>query len=354
MPLPRLRVLASALAVRAFACLIPGLLALPPAHADAAPRADCPPAAQPLTPQQIESGIRQARDRGVLWKLERDGRTSWLFGTLHVGRVEWVFPGPALKAALLSSRRVALELDISDPQVIQRLGRLPAGVRMPAVPPALRKRLDAQAAAACVDPALLARQHPVLEATNYTLLAARRQNLDPVWGQEWMLAGFAHHAQLPIVSLEKPDAQLRAMLPRSRQAALAMTDSILEQLETGLAASLMARLADAWERGDLDELSRYEQWCACADSPAERAAMRALLDERNPALADGIATWHGRGELFAAVGALHMVGARGLPLLLQARGFTVERIHLDAPPAVASAAAAPTAAASTAAAASAP
>lgn len=322
------------LAAALFTCL----LALPCVRAQTLPQADCPPAAQPPTPQQVEAGIRQARDRGMLWKLERDGRTSWLFGTLHVGRMEWVFPGPALRSALLSSRRLALELDISDPGIIRRLGRLPADVPMPQVPVALRRRLDAQAEAACVDPAALARMHPVLEATNYTLLAARRQNLDPVWGQEWMLAGFAHRAQLPIVSLERPDAQLRAMLPRSRRAALAMTGSILDQLESGQASSLMARLADAWERGDLAELASYEQWCACADTEAERAAMRALLDDRNPPLADAIAAWHGHGELFAAVGALHMVGARGLPLLLQARGFTVERVHLDAVPEAAPAA----------------
>lgn len=337
MPLPLPRALTAALITSVIACL----LALPCAHADTPPRADCPPVARPLTPQQAEAGIRQARDRGVLWKLERDGRTSWLFGTLHIGRMEWVFPGPALKAALLSSQRMALELDVSDPEVIRRLGSLPAGVPMPAVPAALRKRLDVQAAAACVDPAALARLHPVLEATNYTLLAARRQELDPVWGQEWMLADFARRTRLPIVSLERPEAQLRAMLPRSRRAALAMTGSILEQLESGLASSLMGRLADAWERGDLAELASYEQWCECADTEAERAAMRALLDERNPALADGIAALHARGPVFAAVGALHMVGPQGLPQLLQARGFTLERVEFarEAAPATAAASA---------------
>ncbi|TAL17964.1 MAG: TraB/GumN family protein [Aquabacterium sp.] len=290
-------------------------------------RAACPAPAQPPTQQQLEAGMRHARDHGLLWKLQRDGRTSWLYGTLHVGRMEWVFPGPALRTALRGSRRMALELDISDPKLVQQLSLLPAGIPMPAVPAPLRRRMDAQATAACVDPAALARLHPVLEATAYTLFAARRENLDPAWGLEAMLAGYARGSKLPIVSLETPDSQLRALLPTNPEEALDMVDNILGQLETGRASVLMARLASAWERGDLAELSSYEDWCECTRTDTERASMRALLDERNPALAEGIATLHAREPVFAAVGALHMVGPQGLPQLLQARGFTVERVE---------------------------
>jgi uncharacterized protein YbaP (TraB family) len=86
-------------------------------------------------------------------------------------------------------------------------------------------------------------------------------------------------------------------------------------------------MASAWERGDLHTLSTYETWCACATGDEERAAMRRLNDERNPALADGIEAQHRAGlRVFAAVGALHMTGSAGLPLLLARRGFRVERI----------------------------
>ena len=52
-----------------------------------------------------------------------------------------------------------------------------------------------------------------------------------------------------------------------------------------------------------------------------------LNDARNPAMAERIAALHGEGRrVFAAVGALHMTGAQGLPRLLRERGFTVERV----------------------------
>ena len=89
----------------------------------------------------------------------------------------------------------------------------------------------------------------------------------------------------------------------------------------------MARLAQAWESGDLQALEDYERWCECAATDAERAFMRKLNDERNTPLAAGIEAQHQAGRrVFAAVGALHMTGPQSLPRLLQQRGFKVERI----------------------------
>ena len=92
----------------------------------------------------------------------------------------------------------------------------------------------------------------------------------------------------------------------------------------------VGRLAAAWERGDLAELGDYERWCDCIADEDDRAQMRRLNDDRNPALADGIETLHREGgRVFAAVGALHMTGAKALPLLMQQRGFTVQRVALQ-------------------------
>jgi hypothetical protein len=64
--------------------------------------------------------------------------------------------------------------------------------------------------------------------------------------------------------------------------------------------------------------------------------MKRLLDDRNSGLADGIERMHASGQrVFAAVGALHMVGPQGLPALLAARGFQVVAVPLVAQPPVA-------------------
>src|SRR5207248_10149019 len=101
--------------------LAPLLLALAPlASAQPAPAA-CPPAAQPPTAEQAQAGLQNARDRGFLWRLRKDGHVSYLYGTVHVARQDWMVPGPTVMAALRASDTLALELDMLDPDIQERL-----------------------------------------------------------------------------------------------------------------------------------------------------------------------------------------------------------------------------------------
>jgi hypothetical protein len=163
-----------------------------------------------------------------------------------------------------------------------------------------------------------------------SVLAGRRDGLDPAYAQELALGMLARGLQRPVVSLETVQSQLAALLPAGGAGSAALVERTLEQLERGRVRPALARLAAAWERGDLAELERYESWCECADSTEERALLERLNDGRNPALAQRIDALHEGGKrVFAAVGALHMTGPKGLPRLLAARGYTVERVTFE-------------------------
>lgn len=287
--------------------------------------ASCPPAQAP-SPQQLQAALLGARDRGLLWRITRDGRTSYLYGSIHVGKLDWAFPGPQLTAALMAVDTLALEVDIGDPQMAARM-KVPADVATPTLAPALRDRLARQADAACVPKELLGAMHPVMQAVTLTVLAARWQGLDPSYAQEFVLSGFARAAQRRVVSLESPESQMAALIPREAADAERLVAQMLEQLEQGSVQRVIARLAAAWERGDQAEIADYERWCDCVASNADRLQMQRLNDDRNPALADAIEALHrDRRSVFAAVGSLHMTGAKALPMLMQQRGFTVARV----------------------------
>ncbi|MGN6829604.1 TraB/GumN family protein [Paucibacter sp. M5-1] len=293
--------------------LVPALAAL----ADPA----CPP------PPVAQTQPSPERDRGLLWRISKDGRSAWLFGSIHLGRPDWARPGPQLRAALQDSDTLALELDPADP-AIQR--QLAAGLSRPlSLDAALRQRLAGRVAAACLPEGALAALHPLMQAVTLTMLEARWEGLEAGYGQEMVLSGEARSRGLAIVSLETVRQQLDALLPADAREARRLTADTLEQLEQGKVRPMLRRLVQAWEQGDLQTLADYERWCDCADTPADRAFLRRLIEGRNPALAARIAALHAEGrQVLAAVGALHMAGPRGLPALLAQRGYRVERVEL--------------------------
>ncbi|MBL8308723.1 MAG: TraB/GumN family protein [Rubrivivax sp.] len=296
-----------------------GLLLALVLHGMALAAPACPP------PVQVAVGPAAAeRDRGLLWRISRDGRTSYLYGTLHVGKPAWRRFGPQISAALKASDVLALEIDPADPALLEAL----SDIRSPeALPEPVRTRLLKAYERACLATEAMAALHPLLQASTLTVLEARWLGMDPAYASEALLSAQVRANGRKVVSLETVAQQKAALVPESSEEALALLEQTLAQLEDLSGRRVLERLARAWERGDLPALEDYDTWCQCVSTEAERAFMRKLNDERNPALADGIEAQHRAGKrVFAAVGALHMTGAAALPKLLAQRGFKVERI----------------------------
>lgn len=283
-----------------------------------APVASCPP------PLPAANTAAPAKDRGYLWRVTRDGRISWLFGTLHVGKPNWKRFGPQLTAALRNADVLAVEIDPSDPALLAAL----AEIRVPdSLPEPVQQRLTKAFERACVAAESLATLHPVLQATTLMVLEARWIGMDPSFAMEQMLVAQSRSDKRRIVSLETAQQQRAALVPDDAAEALSLLEQSLAQLEDTSGRRVLARMAQAWESGDLATLENYEAWCECASSDADRAFMRKLNDDRNTPLAEGIEAQHKAGKrVFAAVGALHMTGPQSLPRLMEQRGFKVERI----------------------------
>jgi len=293
----------------------------------------CPPPAVRPTPDALRVMAAQARDRGFLWRIRRDGHDSWLYGTLHVAQSEWLMPGPRVQRAMQRSDTLALELNLLDPQVMQVLARPASPARVNAVmTPQRREALAAQADKACIDARLLAPLRPGMQAMTLLTLAGREDGFYADYAIDFVLAGMAQAQGKPVIGLEKPEDQLALLTGGSSQAEGEMVDKALEELASGRARTDIQALTQVWARGDLATLDRYPEWCRCMDTPADRAQMGRVLDQRNVALARGIEKLHAEGRrVMAGIGALHMIGDQGLPALLQARGFEVLRVDFDRP-----------------------
>ncbi|MBQ0929252.1 TraB/GumN family protein [Ideonella alba] len=311
----------SALLCSALVGLAPPALAKPPA---------CPPAAQAPDAATLAQWQAQARDRGLLWRYEKDGRSGWLFGTLHVGRGPWSVPGPALSLALEQADRLVLEIDpLADDTQSALRAPTPASGPAPAAPPkALAARLRRQLERACVG-TLLDGLTPSMQAVTLLALSARGAGLDPAWGQEPMLSQRFHQARRPVESIETVDQQVQALVGGDELDTLRQA---LDELENPASMAVVNRLAEAWAAGDLATLSAYPRWCRCLDTAQQRAEFDRVVLQRNARMAAHIERLHAAGARpLVAVGALHLVGEDGLPQRLQRAGFRLTRLGPGAP-----------------------
>jgi len=287
----------------------------------------CPPKAPEL--ESLRAGQLRAdvRDRGFLWKLTRDGRTSWLYGTVHVNRPEWLLPGPTVQAALDASPVLALELDPSDPELASVYGTPEDPVRAQRVMAGLGPRMAKAAARECVRAAAIAHMQPMLQVTMLSVDETRRDGFHPEFAVDAMLWSVARLAGKEVVALETPASQLAALVPESEADERVLVTQGLRELESGEGRGVLLRLLKAWAEGDAQTLGSYLQWCQCMDTPAERRYLARINDARNGPIADKLARMHAAGQdFFAAVGSLHMTGPQALDQLLRARGFQVERV----------------------------
>ena len=303
-----------------------------PAHASATPAPPCPPVAPVPTPELAAAGMRAAVDHGPLWKATRDGRAVYLYGTIHVAQQAWMYPGPRLRRAIQASDAIALELDLTDRDI---LGRLQKAVlrtpRTPVLPEPLQQRLQASMAAACMAPATLAPLRPEMQAVTLEVMQGRSFGLFPEFGIDTSLAQVARGLGKPVRSLETPESQAALLVSDDPAETARAVGAVLDELDAGRAPAMLKRLAADWVRGDVDDIAAYASWCGCLDTPGQREDFDKLIRDRNPLMAERIVQWHEQGQsLFVAVGTLHLVGPLGLPTLLKARGFQVERVSYDA------------------------
>jgi uncharacterized protein len=312
--------------------LLSALLLLLGAGAAAQPTAECPPGPPNIASRADE--LRQnARDRGLLWRLDKDGRTSWLYGTMHVNRIDWMVPGRQVVEAVRGSDVLALELDPADPELPRAFAAPGDPARSQRVLDGLQPLLAKAAARACLPEQALAPLRPMLQLTTLGMFEGRRDGFHPEMGVDAVLFGMARGLGKPVVGLETPASQLALLTPESEADERQLLEEGLREMDSGEARAVIRRMTELWARGDAEALANYPQWCQCLETPAERRLYARINDGRNPALADKLAALHGGGQrFFAGIGALHMTGPQALTDLLQARGFRVERIHFPAAP----------------------
>ena len=173
----------------------------------------CPPPPVALTSEKIESLMKSSTDRGFLWKIEKDGKTAHLYGTIHVNKLDWMLPGQTVRNAIRASEVFAFELDILDPKIQSQMAD-PAnfGIKNFALPEPLKKRIETFGRKVCAPEGALAQMHPMIQFVTLSLLDARFEGAEAAYGSEVIIGSLVKAGGKLIVGLETAAQQMHMLL----------------------------------------------------------------------------------------------------------------------------------------------
>lgn len=268
-----------------------------------------------------------AKPDPAIWRLQDADSEIWLFGTVHVLPPDLDWKSAAVQRAFDQAELVIFETPTDATaqaevaRVVAEAGRATPGETLSSrLAPEDAARLQRVTKNLGVDLQALDTMRPWLAALQLSLRYVARQGHDPESGVERVLEADAQKRGLPRRYLETPETQIRllANLPRAdEERFLAAT---LRQIEED--SDTVDEMDDAWARGDVDRLGALLTRDIREAGPEVYAA---LLTRRNEAWTTEVdSLMRGKGRIFIAVGAAHLVGPDGVPAMLRARGYVVE------------------------------
>ncbi len=256
--------------------------------------------------------------------------TVFLAGSIHLLPADAATLPPQLELAYAEAESLVMELspDDSDPArigaVMLEKGRFPAQAGLAATVGTARwARLQPWLQRHGLSPALVEALEPWALALVLTSAEFARLGLEPDSGVEAQLSERARLAGKPVAGLETPEYQLGLFDALPATAQLQLLDGTLDDLAD--ADADFARLVAAWRSGDDATLEAL-----LADAYAGMPELyEALLHRRNAEWLPRVRAMLGqREDVLVVVGALHLVGDRGLVALLRREGLRVERATL--------------------------
>lgn len=271
--------------------------------------------------------------QGTLYRVQAQGHTAYLFGTIHVGKPEFYPLEPQVTQAFAKADVLAVEFDVSDSATMQqavfKYALYPnfGSVDKHVSPPTL-ERLQKALTTLNLPYEGMSHMKPWMLANALLISSLEKQGYQSSLATDIYFINAAKDQHKSILGLESADYQLSLFdkLPPKEQEAY-LVDS-LDDIESGTEARKNQELLAAWEHADEKAFAGLLAEAKNDKTVSGRFFYRSLLQARNPMMANKIAQLVKSHEnSFVAVGLLHLVGTDGVPELMHKKGFTVERIY---------------------------
>lgn len=266
----------------------------------------------------------------AIWKIEHNGITSYLFGSIHMGDSS-MYPLPEhIGNAFSASEVLVVEIDITSlnqmeiAQTVQEIAINPNKPLKDYLSQTTAQKYDEYCTKTRSPCQMFSSFEPWFAAMTLEALAMQQSGYKEQLGIDMHFLNQAK-GNKTIVELESFDSQLE------------MLDSMPVHLQDLMLLSTVTReegatekLVQAWKTGDVEaflaesELSAKEQGITEEDY---HAFMDLFLYRRNQGMADGIAEQLEQGKsVFAVVGAAHYGGEKSVNYYLVQQGYKVTRL----------------------------
>ena len=285
--------------------------------------------------QTVTSTVQKntAPQRGTLYRATYRGNVSYLFGTIHVGQTAFYPLEPQVTRALSDAKKLVIEVDIRDTEAmrlaVMRHGIYPDGQT-------INQHLSADGSAQ-LRQALkrvgipfenVARMKPWMVANILRVQEMALNGYPTEQGIEKYFISSAQKQSKPIQELETADYQLSLFDSMSDVEQEEYLKENLTELANGEAMKKALALIAAWQIADAKALENALLEMQKGENASDRFLQQVLLDKRNPNMANKVEALLKTDKVsFVAVGALHLLGEKGVPKLLQKRGYEVQRIY---------------------------
>ncbi|WP_353152319.1 TraB/GumN family protein [Herminiimonas fonticola] len=271
--------------------------------------------------------------RGTLYRATHGSNVSYLFGTIHVGQTAFYPLEPQVTRALSDAKKLVIEVDINNTEAmrlaIMRHGIYPDGQT-------INRHLSADGSVQLrqalkrVDIPFesVARMKPWMIANLLLIQEMARNGFPTEQGIEKYFISIAQEQNKPIQELETADYQLSLFDSMTDAEQEEYLRENLAELANGDAMKKALALISAWQNADARALDGALLEMQKGETASDRFLQQVLLDKRNPNMANKVETLLKTDKTsFVAVGALHLLGDKGVPSLLQKRGYEVQKIY---------------------------
>ena len=267
----------------------------------------------------------------AFWVVKDADSTIYLLGTVHLLKPETVWKTDKLLAAMKEAGQLWLELPTTDPQamapemmkLVTQYGLSPGAPLSGDLTPEELKTLDEAAKLAGLSAAQLNNFRPWFAALTISNAAMMRAGYDPSSGVDMNVEAIFKTRDIKATGLETAEQQIKVFANMTREEELAYLRTTMEEYEK--ASTELDQMVAQWSHGDVAGLEQMFVTDMKDESPE---LYDALLKNRN-------ANWtvkiqemlKGKGTVFIAVGAGHLIGPDSVLAMLKAKGVKSERLQ---------------------------